>query len=149
MDEASDPSFASLLPHLNQSSSISAGVVWAGNGVVADTITALDEGVGPSRYNKENKPLAMYRGSFDGTMTPWAQASLQQHFNRSGVQLDLFTAPNASHSGLFPHPTVQYKNGNLLPVPSGGIAYAAVLNHSFDWITRVMGLAEPTTVTIV
>ena len=146
MDSSTDPTFGSLVPHLNESSAITAGVVWAGNGAVTDTINAFDGGrrwnnsksSNTSRYNKGNKPLALYRGSDDSVMTPWAQQDLQHHFNQSGVQLDLFTAPNATHSGLFPLPTVQYKNGNLLP--TGG--YMTVLNHSYGWIIKAMGLGN-------
>eukprot|EP00729_Bicosta_minor_P014258 gene14258-17867_t len=134
MDSSTDPTFGSLVPHLNESSAITAGLIWAGNGAVTDTINAFDGGrrwnnsksSNTSRYNKGNKPLAMYRGSDDSVMSP-------------------FTAPNATHSGLFPLPTVQYKNGNLLPRPrpnEGGGGYMTVLNHSYSWIVKVMGLGN-------
>ena len=134
MDATTDPTFNSLTPHLSESASIQAGVVWAGNAVVTDTIDALGATPG-ARYGSSNAPLAMYRGSDDGTMTPWAQAEVQKHFNSSGVQCDLFTAPNATHSGLFPAPTVGLKNGMQLPPP-----LKPVLNHSFDWIVSAMKL---------
>lgn len=133
MDEKSDPSFSSLLPHLNQSSSIQAGVVWAGNSVVTDTMNAISKS--SSRYSRNNKPLAMYRGSRDTTMTVWAQETLQRTFKHSGVRLDLFTALNATHSGLFPEPVVQLYNG--LPIHG---PHQPVLNHSYRWISQAMGL---------
>jgi hypothetical protein len=60
MSAATDPAFASLSPYLSESSAISAGVVWAGNDVVTDTIDALD---GVNRYATSTAPLAVYRGS--------------------------------------------------------------------------------------
>ena len=134
MNPKTDPTFGSLSPFIAESASIQAGVVWAGNAVVADTIDAMDAASG-SRYSSSNAPLAMYRGSDDGTMTPWAQAEVQKRFNSSGVLCDLFTAPNATHSGLFPTPVVGLKNGGQLPLP-----LKPVLNHSYDWITTAMKL---------
>jgi len=101
---------------------------------VTDTIDALDAAHG-TRYSRTNAPLAMYRGSADATMTPWAQTEVQKRFNMSGVQCDLFTAPNATHSGLFPEPVVGLKNGEKLPQP-----LKPVLNHSYDWISTTMKL---------
>ena len=124
-------------PYLGESSAISAGVVWAGNPSVTDTIDAIDasEAARGSRYTAGNKPLVIYRGSKDSVMTPWAQTTLQARFNASGVRLDLFAVPNATHSGLFPEPTVQFLNGNPINAP-----HLAVLNHSYAWITGAMGL---------
>jgi acetyl esterase/lipase len=134
MDATTDPTFTSLSPFIGESASIQAGVVWAGNAVVTDTIDAIDAAHG-SRYSHSNAPLAMYRGSDDTTMTPWAQTEVQEHFNRSGVLCELFTAPNATHSGLFPTPVVGLKNGVELGFPR-----QPVLNHSFDWISAAMRL---------
>lgn len=136
MNTNDDPTFNSLVPHLNESSLIKAGVVWAGNAVVTDTIDALTN---TSRYGRSNAPLAMYRGSNDRTMTPWAQEEIQARFNASGVVCDLFAAPNATHSGLFPTPTVGLKNGVRLASP-----LKPVLNHSFEWITATMKLTLAT-----
>ena len=105
MDSSTDPTFGSLVPHLNESSAITAGLIWAGNGAVTDTINAFDGGrrwnnsksSNTSRYNKGNKPLAMYRGSDDSVMSSWAQHDLQQHFNHSGVQLDLYEVLSHRH----------------------------------------------------
>ena len=135
MSDKTDPTFSSLAPHLGESAAINAGVVWAGNSVVTDTIDALDSFSTGARYSSSNRPLAMYRGSHDSTMTPWAQADVQRRFNASGVRCDLFTAPNATHSGLFPTPTVQLKNGGQLTAP-----FKRVLNHSYDWLVETMGL---------
>jgi hypothetical protein len=102
----------SLVPHLGQSSAISAGVVWAGNPAVTDTIDALEPPPeAGSRYSNRSKPLAMYRGSKDSTMTPWAQEYVQRRWNQSGVQCDLFTAPNATHRWVRPPcPSVRVRN---------------------------------------
>jgi dienelactone hydrolase len=82
MDQTTDPTFETMLPSLHLSSKVSAGVVWAGNGVATDTYDSLD---GQDRFSATTKtPLAMYRGAKDGTMTPWAQSEVQAKFNASG-----------------------------------------------------------------
>ena len=133
MTAATDPTFATLVPYLNLSSAIKAGVVWAGNGAVTETKDALGH---DTRYASTNAPLAMYRGSEDSSMTPWAQQQMQAHFNASGARCDLFAVPGVGHSTLFPTGTVQTKNG----VPVAGTPLP-VLNHSFTWISEAMGLS--------
>jgi hypothetical protein len=110
---------------------LQAGVVWAGNAAVTDTIDALD---GHDRYTGSNTPLGMYRGSKDGTMTPWAQQELQAKFNATGARCDLFAVPGKGHSNLMPDGLVQTRNGVPLqhPVP--------VLNHSFTWLAAQLCL---------
>jgi dienelactone hydrolase len=132
MDASTDPTFNTMVPYLNQSSAIKAGVVWAGNGAVTDTInnlSALD------RFSTPSMPLAMYRGSKDTSMTPWAQQEVQGKFNASGSRCDLFAAPGVGHSSLFPTGNVTTKNGSPVAKPM------LVLDHSYGWIGSAMGLA--------
>merc|ERR1712232_1526471 len=105
--------------------------VWAGNAAVTDTKNALDK---LQRYSKSNAPLAMYRGSNDRTMTPWAQEEVQRTFNQSGGRCDLFAVPGVGHSDLFPNGMVSSRNGVpiLHPLP--------VLNHSYLWLTQALKL---------
>jgi len=79
--------------YLSESSAVRAGVVWAGNALVTDTINALDK---RDRYSATNTPLAMYRGSEDTVMTPWAQTEVQAKFNSTGVRCDLYGAQGVS-----------------------------------------------------
>ena len=94
MTSMTDPTFLSLTPYLQQSSMVKAGVVWAGNAVVTDTLDALGK---IDLYAKTNSPLAMYRGSKDNTMTPWAQIEVQSKFNATGTKCDLFFYLFTSH----------------------------------------------------
>ena len=131
MIQATDPTYNTLIPYLNQSSAIKAGVVWAGNGAVTDTIDIFSN---VSRFATPSMPLAMYRGSKDSTMTPWAQQEVQRKFNASGSRCDLFAVPGVGHSSLFPNGNVTTKNGVPVAKP------APVLDHSYGWITEAMGL---------
>merc|ERR1711907_537961 len=108
MNQSTDPTYDTLLPYLNQSSSIKAGVVWAGNGAVTDTINIMTN---LDRFTSPSMPLAMYRGSEDNTMTPWAQAEVQSNFNKTSSRCDLFAVPGVGHSSLFPKGVVATKNG--------------------------------------
>lgn len=110
-----------------------AGVVWAGNSVVTDTLDALGK---LDLYSRTNTPLAMYRGSKDGTMTPWAQTRVQAQFNATGARCDLFAVPGHGHGDLMPAGLVETKNGVRIahPVP--------VLNHSFTWLAQQMNLKQ-------
>jgi hypothetical protein len=133
-----DPTAQSLEPYLNQSSAISAGAVWAGNAVVIDTIDALDTartGKQVQRYGPANAPLALYRGSDDSVMTPWAQTELQANFNSSGATCDAFAVPGVGHSNLFPNGIVATRNGVPVPGPP-----TPVLNHSYIWLATKLGL---------
>lgn len=132
MNSTTDPTFHTLEPFLSFSSSIKAGVVWAGNGVVTETKNGLDH---VDRYATTKAPLAMYRGSQDTVMTPWAQTDEQGHFNSTGGKCDLFEVPGVGHGTLFPTGTVQTKNG--APIPGAPLP---VLNHSYIWMTEAMGL---------
>lgn len=154
MSRATDPTFHTLEPYLSESTDVLAGVVWAGNGVVSNTIDALD---GIDRYSTTSASLAMYRGTegmslclpvvptsersrcqsdADNVMTPWAQTNVQRLFNASTAhaRCDLFTAPGVGHSTLFPEGNVTMKNG----VSTG--TSVPVMNHSFTWITAAMSL---------
>ena len=138
MQSDTDPTAASLAPYLDQSSAISAGAVWAGNAVVIDTIDALDTartGKQVLRYASTNAPLALYRGSEDTVMTPWAQIELQSNFNGSGADCDVFAVPGVGHSTLFPTGTVATKNG--VPVPGPPMP---VLNHSYLWLAEKLNV---------
>ena len=132
MDAQSDPAFKTLIPYLNQTSGVRAGVVWAGNGVATDTFDAFD---GQERYRAGMSPLAMYRGVKDNTMTPWAQQEVQTKFNATGSRCDLFGVPGHGHGDLMPEGLVATQNGVPLPGP-----HETVLNHSFAWIAARMGL---------
>ena len=127
-----DPGAASLEKHLNQSSLVQAGVVWAGNSVATDAKDALD---GLDRWALRGRalaPLALYRGELDQTMTPWAQAEIQAKYNASGARCDVFVAPGVGHSSLFP--------SGAIAAPGAG-APVPVLNHSFTWLSEALGLA--------
>ena len=128
-----DPTYSSLLPHLNQSSAVAAGVAWAGNGAVADTFDALFR---TDRARNPKTPLAMYRGSKDGTMTAWAQSEVQSNFNASGIQCDLYGVPGHGHGDLMPNGLVGTHNGMALP----GGPKLPVLEHSFGWLVDTLGL---------
>jgi acetyl esterase/lipase len=122
------------VPFLNLSSKVSAGVVWAGNGVATDTYDALDS---QDRFKTTVKtPLAMYRGAKDGTMTPWAQAEVQGQFNATGGHCDLFAVPGHGHGDLMPAGLVATKNG----VAVGPDQKIPVLNHSYTWLVEQMNL---------
>ena len=132
MTAATDPTFPTLAPYLDQSSLVQAGVVWAGNAVATDTLDALGKDV---RYAKTNSPLAMYRGAKDTTMTPWAQAEVQAKFNATGVRCDLFAVPGHGHGDLMPNGLVATKNGVAVQGPR-----VPVLNHSFTWLVEQLKL---------
>lgn len=137
MDASNDPTFASLVPHLEESSLIKAGVVWAGNAVNIDTMNfLLSKTSGGTRYSSSNAPLAMYRGSEDTVMTSWAQNEIQRNYNASGATCDLFAVPGVGHSTLFPTGKVATRNG----VPVAPAMAVDVLNHSYMWITDKMQL---------
>jgi len=131
MSAATDPTFDSLALHLQQPTGVGAGVVWAGNGVVTDTIDAQDKA---NRYATTTAPLAMYRGSEDTVMTPWAQAEVQAAFNASGARCDLFGALGVGHSSLFPGGNVTSKNG-MAVAPA-----VPIMNHSYLWMAEALGL---------
>jgi acetyl esterase/lipase len=134
MDEATDPTFHTMVPYLSLSSKVSAGVVWAGNGVATDTFNAFD---GLDRFTATNlTPLAMYRGSQDSVMTPWAQSEIQSKFNASGGHCELFAVPGHGHSDLMPAGIVATKNG----LPVGVDEQVPVLNHSYTWLVEQMKL---------
>ena len=100
--------------------------MWAGNSAVTDMKVALDD---VPRYLRSNAPLAMYRGSEDSVMTPWAQTDVQAHYNVSGARCELFAVPGVGHSSLFPGGNVTSSSGTT-----------PVLNHSFVWLTEALGL---------
>lgn len=126
MTADTDPTFKTLRGNLGESSLIQAGVVWAGNSVVTDLKVHLD---GRPRYLNSSAPLAMYRGSEDGTMTPWAQRDLQAHYNASGARCDLFAVPGVGHGTLFPGGNVTNSSGSI-----------PVLNHSYNWLSAALGV---------
>eukprot|EP00041_Stephanoeca_diplocostata_P015553 m.297279 g.297279 ORF g.297279 m.297279 type:complete len:357 (-) comp20077_c0_seq7:2508-3578(-) len=123
MNATTDPTFLSISDNMHLSSKIKAGVVWAGNAAVTDMKDALDGG---QRFRAPNAPLAMYRGSDDTVMTPWAQLEVQRKFNASGVRCDLHLIQGVGHSSLFPQ-------GNVS-------ANMPVLNHSYLWLSRNLGV---------
>jgi hypothetical protein len=128
MDETTDPTWATLLPYLSESSLVKAGVVWAGNAVVTDTINAFQKN---NRWGATNTPLAMYRGSKDSTMPEWAQTEVQ---NKSGGLVDLYAVPGHGHGDLMPVGLVETKNGVQVP-PAQAVP---VLNSSFVWLTETL-----------
>lgn len=134
MNEATDPTFHTMVPYLSLSSKVSAGVVWAGNGAATDTYDALD---GQDRFTATSKtPLAMYRGAKDSTMTPWAQSEIQGKFNATGGHCDLFAVPGHGHGDLMPAGIVATKNGVAVPKDQ----QIPVLNHSYTWLAEQMKL---------
>eukprot|EP00039_Didymoeca_costata_P025550 m.13812 g.13812 ORF g.13812 m.13812 type:complete len:357 (+) comp4930_c0_seq1:43-1113(+) len=125
MDMDSDPTFNTIHANLGLSSLVNAGVVWAGNAVVTDQKDVLDGGNRFADKAHPVRPVAMYRGTEDGTMTPWAQQEVQAKYNATGHVCDLYTAIGVSHTSLFP-------DGNISGIP--------VMNHSYTWISAALNL---------
>ena len=88
------------------------------------------------RYSRTNTPLAMYRGSKDSTMIPWAQAHVQAEFNATGATCDLFAVPGHGHGDLMPIGLVETKNGVHIAHPE------PVLNHSYTWLAQQLNLKQ-------
>lgn len=120
-----DPTLLSAGVGNGISSSIRAGVVWAGNSAVSDIKDAWD---GNRRWQTIGAPLAMYRGDRDSIMTDWAQQTMQSRYNATGGRCDLYAVPGAAHTTLWPGGTV------------GGVP---ILDHTYAWMADAMSLLRP------
>lgn len=122
MTASDDPTIGSIHADAGLSSSILAGVAWAGNPIVADEKIAHD---GVPRWQSWNAPLALYRGTEDELMTQWGQDAIKERLDAAGVQCDLFPVPGASHETIF---------------PDGRVDDTPVYDHSYSWMVKAMGL---------